>query len=80
MAEDKSDSPWPLVVTHAIDDEQMAKVNTDEWAEAVVDSMLNQVCHTAYVMLREAGRMREVRTLKLSLYDHNITNQPTGEA
>ena len=76
MAEEDNDSPWPLVVINAIDDEQMAKFDTEEWAEAVVDSMLNQVRHAAHVMLREAERMREVRALKLYCYN---TKTLTGE-
>jgi len=72
-----NDSPWPLVVTNTIDDEQMAKFDTDEWPEAVLDSMLNQVEVTARRMLRDAGRVRDVRALKLCVYNHDITI--TGE-
>lgn len=74
MAEDHE--PWPLLVVHTIDDEQMAKHGDDpEWPERVVRSMMEQVRLTAEKTLHQTGRMRDVRQLKLYCYNHDTTKE-----
>jgi hypothetical protein len=79
MAGNKNDSPWPLFASIIIDDEQMAKFDTEDWPERVLDSMFQEVRTIALRHLREAGRVRDVRMLQLYCYNYDTTKTPTGE-
>ena len=66
--------PWPLLVIETIDYKQM-EGDGDDIAERVLRSMMERVRITAEKMLREAGRMHEVRQLKLYCYNYDTTKE-----
>jgi hypothetical protein len=67
-------APWPLLAVETIDDEQMKKFDGEDWAERVLASLLEQVGLTARRMLKEAGRIQDVRQLKLYCYNYDEFN------
>jgi hypothetical protein len=68
-------NPWPLVVQSAACGDASTVAADEEYAERVFDIMVEQAKRSALKLLREAGRLREVQSLKLYFYNHDITNQ-----
>ena len=75
MTDTQAEDRWPLLVVQTIDDQDMEKSNEEDWAERVVATVVEQVGLTARRMLKEAGRMGDVRSLKLYIYDYDVTNR-----
>jgi hypothetical protein len=69
-------APWPLLVVQTIDDNEMKKFNEDDWPERVLVSIIEQLGLTLRRMLKEAGRIQDVRQLKLYCYNYDEFNTP----
>jgi len=74
MTDTQAQDPWPLLVVETIDDEQMGKLKEEDWAERVLASLLERVGLTARRMLKEAGRIQDVRQLKLYCFNYDEFN------
>jgi hypothetical protein len=65
MADDANDSPWPLVVTYAPELEAERNYSPDD----LLESSVRMLYLTAKKELEKAGRMGDVRRLKLTVYN-----------
>lgn len=71
---DAGDKPWPLlsVATNGTPERECS----DEYAEGAFRALVEAACLTALKHLREAGRVGDVKRLKL--YCYNTTDEVSG--
>ncbi len=76
MTDTEAQKPWPLVATSVISDIEARYVRD---GVDLLRMHLDNLYLTTRKKLQEEGRMGDVRSLKLFVYDYDVINQPQGE-